>query len=360
MFDKDKLDSYFEDVKSPKNKVESEVVRHTKIVRLYKLLLPAIATGIIGLILIIPGLRDITSEFTFDITKPKSGEMEKLHVENTVFYITDANNKISNFHTSNIDETAPGSKLVKLTKPKGKLATKNDTTIDINAKVGYYNQTANLLDLEGNIKAFFSEGMTMETEKITYDFNKYMGYGKTPVKGYGVYGDIKAQGLEFFTKDKLIIFKGKSNIKINDRKSKTKKVMLTVDATKQIELHQSENKVVAIGNVITKNDKNTIYADKMTSFFENNEMKKVDFSGNIKVVSQDGVVTADRGEYFVKEEVVKLYDNVTITQGENKLKGEYAETSMKTGISKIIGSEKSGGRISGVFKEQKKEEKNAE
>ncbi len=62
-----------------------------------------------------------------DVTLPKKGELEKLHMEETVFYITDADNKVNNFNADKIDETEPGSKLLKLTNPQGIVPGSNQT-----------------------------------------------------------------------------------------------------------------------------------------------------------------------------------------------------------------------------------------
>lgn len=220
MFDKGKLDAFFEDTNSPKRKKVSEVARHTKLVRMSKLLLPAIAAMIIGLLLIIPHLKDIAQDIAFDITKPKLGELEKLHVENTTFYITDAENQISNFYTSGIDETLPGSKLIKLDKPEGTVRTKNNNWIKLKSKIGFYNQTANSLNLEEKTKVSFSQGMDVETESLTYDFDKSYGHTNSPINGSGTLGEIKSEGLEFFEKTGVIIFKGKTFIKINEENIK--------------------------------------------------------------------------------------------------------------------------------------------
>lgn len=87
MFDKEKIDSYFNwDSQLPAARRNSESTsRHTRFVRLAKLLLPSIAAVLIGLLLVFPSLKKDTRDFKLDITRPKQGELEKLHVENTVF-----------------------------------------------------------------------------------------------------------------------------------------------------------------------------------------------------------------------------------------------------------------------------------
>ena len=120
MIDIDKIDALFnEDAKSADNAPTSSIQKHSRIVRRIKLLLPSIAAVLIGLLVIFPSIQKNNKEFFLDITRPKKGELEKLHIEKTVFNITDKDNKVHNFTADNIDETTPGSKVVKLTNPDG-------------------------------------------------------------------------------------------------------------------------------------------------------------------------------------------------------------------------------------------------
>ena len=97
MFDKNKIDRYFNaDAEAMFSATTSKVSKHTRFVRIAKLVLPSAAAILIGLLLIFPSLKKDAREFKLDITRPKQGELEKLHVENTVLYITDKNNKINN------------------------------------------------------------------------------------------------------------------------------------------------------------------------------------------------------------------------------------------------------------------------
>ena len=218
MVDLKKIDTYFnEDSKLSTSPAEPQpLLKHSRFVKLAKLALPSIAAVLIGLLLLFPSLRQDARDFKLDITRPKRGELEKLHVENTVFYITDKDNKVNNFVASNIDETAPGSKLVKLTKPEGILPLDKDRWINIKAPLGFFNQTNNLLELKEQVEMFYSEGMSIITSSAFVDFNAAKGYGKEPVKGQGFLGDLEADGFEFSTKDDILIFKGHNDITIKE------------------------------------------------------------------------------------------------------------------------------------------------
>ena len=105
MFDSKKIDSYFSGEKNLRKEDNSYLGRRAKIMRWVKLLLPSLAALLTGLLIVIPSLQNNIDDLAQDITRPRKGELEKLHMENTVFYITDADNKVNNFTADNIDET---------------------------------------------------------------------------------------------------------------------------------------------------------------------------------------------------------------------------------------------------------------
>lgn len=87
MFDFKKLDVFFaeDSLKKKGRENDRNIVRRTRAVRLVKLLLPAVAAALAGLLIVLPGLQDRSGDLQLNIAKPKDGELEKLHMENTVF-----------------------------------------------------------------------------------------------------------------------------------------------------------------------------------------------------------------------------------------------------------------------------------
>lgn len=122
---------------------------------------------------------------------------------------------------------------------------------------------------------------------------------------------------------------------------------------------QSEQKAVAENKVrVTDKKGNKVRADKMTAYFTKDEKGKlivdrIDIADNVVINSQDAEIVADSGTYYASEDKIKLFDNITINQKGNVLKGDSAETDLKNGISKMLSNGK--GRVSGIFKETKKE-----
>ena len=225
MFDKEKIDQYFADNTSfakPKLKEQNKVTKRTKIVRLFRLLLPSIAAVLIGVLLVFPSLKKDVRDFKLDITMPKKGELEKLHVENTVLYITDSKNQVNNFTAQSIDETAPGSKLVKLHNPEGMMPLSKENWINIKSPTGYFNQNTNIIQLTEDVKMYYNEGMEVETQELFYDFNSRKGYGNQPVAAEGIFGNLLAEGFIFDSDNQILTFTGHSDITVHEESFKEK------------------------------------------------------------------------------------------------------------------------------------------
>lgn len=135
----------------------------------------------------------------------------------------------------------------------------------------------------------------------------------------------------------------------------------TITAEESITYYPSLEKAIAIGNVVAKDAQNNIiYSDRMTSFFKKNatgslEMERVEIDDNVKIVTKDANVTADRGIYLPNTAQIELFDNVIIEQNGNFIKGDHATTDINTGITKLLTKKGSGKRVSGIFKEKAKE-----
>lgn len=220
MFDLQKIDSYFSGEKNLRREDSGYLGRRAKIMRWVKLLLPSLAALLTGLLIVIPGLQNNIDDLAQDVTRPRKGELEKLHMENTVFYITDADNKVNNFNADNIDETEPGSKLIKLINPQGIIPGSDQNWINIQAPIGYFNQNTNILRLIEDVEIFYSNGITAHTTEMFFDFNASKAYGVKPVTTEGEMGDVEAEGFEYYNKQNLLIYTGKTHIKIREESLK--------------------------------------------------------------------------------------------------------------------------------------------
>ncbi len=355
--------------------------------RFIKIFFPAAAATLIGLLAILPSLQD-RGEFTVQISKPTRQELEKLHMENTVLYVTDKNNRVNSFTAENIDETEAGSQLVKISNPKGKIPTSDESWIDVMAPFGFYDQKSKILSMMEDVNAQHSDGMAAHTEEMYYDSQAAKAHGSKAITISGQKGRLQAEGFEYYTGDELAVFKGKTEI---HTAAETFGSKTDIYADKQVEFYRKEQKLVATGNavmnrtgikvsgdtltavfakgasgkeeitdfqgngnVIVDNGKNKVYADRLKTFFQkgntqNTVIDRIEMTGHVKTKTADGEVYADKGTYYPQSGDVKLENNIVIIKNGNSIQGTSAETNLNTGITKISAGTKN--RVSGVFYE---------
>lgn len=205
--------------------------------------------------------------------------------------------------------------------------------------------------LKGDTLTAYYEKVQLEDETQKNQIQKIISYGhvklETPdSKGEGVY-------FEYNLPLKTAVFKG------NPARLENK--MGEISATESITYYGAENKSIAIGDVIAHNPDYTVYADKMISYFDEDKngkkrLNRVEIFATtkpVKIINDQATVTGQRGTYFPIENKLKIFENVTINQKGDILKGDFAETDLNTGISRLIATKKNS-RVTGLFHNKKK------
>ncbi len=227
----------------------------------------------------------------------------------------------------------------------------DDITIMADDKVEWHNKEGKMVAI-GNARASNSS-MSVNAQKLEgfyeevgdeKEISKVLGYGDVVLvsenaKGYGekLFYDVK--------KDEAILSGAPAMIKTGTE---------TLKASENIYYYPTKKKAIARGKVEAEtNDGNKIFADEMIAYFKqsNNSslsLEKVDIFDNVKIITKDATVNAEKGVYYPQSGEVELFEDVSIIQGDNVLRGDKAVANLNTGVSKLIAGSK--GRVKGTFK----------
>jgi lipopolysaccharide export system protein LptA len=133
---------------------------------------------------------------------------------------------------------------------------------------------------------------------------------------------------------------------------------LNIDAGK-LDFFDQEQKLVYSGSVIVTNGPSTLKATRLTIFLEgkgaaggatsNDRVKHIEADGPVTLVSKDQIGTGDHGSYDKAENKVYLTGNVTLTQGDNVVKGERLVYDVTSGMATVQGGASQGGRVRSTF-----------
>lgn len=135
---------------------------------------------------------------------------------------------------------------------------------------------------------------------------------------------------------------------------------LNIDAGK-LDYFEKEQKLVYSGSVIVTNGPSTLKASRITIFLDgkaaaapaggtsNDRVKHIDADGPVTMVSKDQIGTGDKGSYDKAENKVYLTGNVTLTEGDNIVKGDRLVYDVTTGVASVQGGGAQGGRVRSTF-----------
>lgn len=304
MFETQKIDIFFS---GEKNLLEEEervyISRRSKIVRFLKLFLPCLTALLLGVGVALFDF-DTNADSPLPLAEDEKIYFEQFRMKNTVFEITEKDNKLSTLRADIVEEIEPGKKLYNLVSPKAKTLDKGKL-ITLVADKGTYNQNKQILQLNHNVVANYNKQMEAYTNSATYNFATEYGFGNEKIWGKGEKGSFEASKFTFDKKKGIITL--------------IKNVKMTGDDLKLVSpdkatLFLSQNKFVSTNATITKG-KDILKGDTITAFFKdtkNFDIEKAYSQGHTEILSDGKKAYADKGEYYASTGLVKLFDNVKI------------------------------------------------
>jgi lipopolysaccharide export system protein LptA len=88
---------------------------------------------------------------------------------------------------------------------------------------------------------------------------------------------------------------------------------------------------------------------------ESSRISRVDAQGNVLVSTATDIGRGDYGVYNAETGIVTLLGNVTLTRGQNAIRGQYAVVDLNNNISRMMaepGKPGTGGQVEGLFVRQ--------
>jgi lipopolysaccharide transport protein LptA len=195
----------------------------------------------------------------------------------------------------------------------------NEKLLTLTAQQGKFNQSTQVLDLSENVIADYDKQMKVTSNSATYNFSTEQGFGNEKVVGRGEKGYFEADRFTFDKKKSEITLLHNVYLKSGD---------IVLRSPDKATLYSTENKFISTNATLIQN-KDTLKGDTLTIYFKDTkhfEIDKAFSNGHTAVTSGEKTAFADRGEYDAKSGLIKLFDNVKITD-----KSGYVATS-KIGV----------------------------
>jgi len=192
---------------------------YSRFVNLMKLLLPAIAVGLLLLVVAWPRIQAGFDHLRLTFARLDLSDARDLRMVNARFSGIDKRHR-PYVLTADVARQMPDrNDLMALEGPKGDITLLNGAWLAVTAYTGVYLTQGQLLDLFGDVKLFHDRGYELTTDTAHVDMTGGTAEGNDPVQGQGIFGDITSEGFRLLDHGQTIIFTGKAKLHVAPRLS---------------------------------------------------------------------------------------------------------------------------------------------
>jgi lipopolysaccharide export system protein LptC len=184
--------------------------RYSRFVGLMKVVLPAVAAALLGLLIVWPRLSPQHQPAAVGFAQPSSAQVDALSIRNPRYYGTDEKNLPFTVTAEVATQLDPKNMVVTLEKPTADLVRGNGKNLVVDANLGFYRQKDDTLDLLGHVDMFRDDGYELHTESARIQIARGDASGDQPVTGQGPAGRLSGQGFTLTDRGRIITFTGKS------------------------------------------------------------------------------------------------------------------------------------------------------
>jgi len=188
--------------------------RYSLFVSSMKLLLPALAAGLVLLVVAWPQLMPDVSRSGLDFAKFARDQAKTLNMLNARYSGVDENNQPFNVAADMATQVPGDENMVELQHPKADIRTTDGDLVALSARVGHYQREAETLDLAGKVHLVHDKGFDIVTETATVDLKDGSAAGDSAVNGQGPSGELQSEGFRLRERGQVIVFTGKSRLLI--------------------------------------------------------------------------------------------------------------------------------------------------
>ncbi|HIC79821.1 MAG TPA: LPS export ABC transporter periplasmic protein LptC [Kiloniellaceae bacterium] len=179
-----------------------------------KLLLPALATGLVLLVIAWPQIIPDQRSLGLDFSKIAEEQAKTLSMLNAHYSGVDENNQPFNVIADMASQVPDNEDVIELQHPRANIETTEGAIVALSARTGHYNREVEILDLNGTVHLTHDKGFEITTETARVDLNDGSAAGDAAVSGQGPAGELESEGFILRERGQIIIFTGKSRMLI--------------------------------------------------------------------------------------------------------------------------------------------------
>jgi lipopolysaccharide export system protein LptC len=177
-----------------------------------KVVLPALAAGLVLLVIAWPQIMPDLSRSGIDFAKIARDQAKTLNMLNARYSGVDENNQPFNIAADLATQAPDNEDLVELQHPKADIRTTEGDLVGLSARLGHYYREEEKLDLAGKVHLTHDEGFDIATETASVDLKDGSAAGDSAVSGQGPSGELQSEGFRLRERGQVIVFTGKSRL----------------------------------------------------------------------------------------------------------------------------------------------------
>lgn len=193
--------------------------RYSGIVRLLKVLLPAVAIAIVGLVAFWPQLQSGTGRFRFSSVSIGPEDLENLRIVNPRFTGLDSQSQPYTVTAELATQRAVGAEAASLERPTGDILLADGAWVAVLAEKGIYRHQAHKLELTGKVDIFHDRGYEVHTTEARVDLAAGTAVGDQPLSGHGPDVELSGRGFRIDNRGGRITLLGPARLKMYSQKT---------------------------------------------------------------------------------------------------------------------------------------------
>lgn len=180
--------------------------RHTRFVGMMKLVLPAIAAALIGIVLVWPGVFDRGRPLRLSFTDLQSGPADALAMIHPRYQGTDAEGQPFTITAETAVQDPDDLRRITLNSLQADMTLGNGTWLSLMAEGGLYHQGQETLRLTGSVSVYSDLGYEFHAEDVAVDLARGTARTDSPVSGHGPFGELKADRMRIADRGRHLFF----------------------------------------------------------------------------------------------------------------------------------------------------------
>ena len=187
-----------------------QLARRRFFVGLAKRLLPALALGLLALVVFWPEIEGNEDRSRMSFRRTAQPRPESLRVVSPRYQDVDELSRPYTI-TARAAQQLGAEQILDLEAPRGDMVLTDGGWVHVSADTGRYDRPRHHLDLAGDVTVHHDNGMVFRTQQAAVAIEEGSASGDVPVAAQGPFGTIEAEGFRLKEQGAVVVFTGKAH-----------------------------------------------------------------------------------------------------------------------------------------------------